>query len=128
MTACQPSLREQSPLWACNQQQHTPLAQHSRLGPGQVLVVAPAHRHFAGKAKQGKRGGRTKVYTAYKGRFKENVDPSTGKTVITYWRPGHRHKAFVKTSKRKRALRMNKTMHDTYAKTMQRLGFRRASL
>ncbi len=59
------------------------------------------------------------VYSRYKERFKLTA---TGK--VLFFRPGHRHKRWAKTSKQLRNLRKSVTMHDTYAHTMKKLGFK----
>jgi ribosomal protein L35 len=87
-------------------------------GSGQI---GSGIRHLASKAALKPKfvGGKMKVYSSYKERFKMSA---TGK--IRYMRPGHRHKRFVKGSNRNRSLRKGKNLFNTYANTMKKLGFK----
>ncbi|KAK9814093.1 hypothetical protein WJX72_000547 [[Myrmecia] bisecta] len=67
-------------------------------------------------------GGKLKPYTAYKERFK-----LTATGLVRYFRSGHRHRRFIKSNKQRRGLKKSAIMHDAYATTMKRLGFKMTS-
>lgn len=88
-----------------------------------AFSAALSVRWFSGsKLKPKHAGGKLKVYSSFKERFKLTA---TGK--IKYMPPGHRHKRSAKTADQNRALRKSNVLFSTYANTMKRLGFRMTS-
>lgn len=65
------------------------------------------------------RGGKLKVSTAFKERFKLTAGGG-----IKMHRPGFRHRRSRKQNSQRLRLKSPKLMHHTYANTMKRLGFK----
>ncbi len=80
-------------------------------------------RWFSGsKLKPKHVGGKLKVYSSFKERFK-----LTGTGRVKYMPPGHRHRRSRKSADQNRQLRKSSMLFSTYAKTMKKLGFRMTS-
>ena len=74
-----------------------------------------AHRSIAPRFK----GGKIKLRTAYKERFKLMNNGS-----IKVFPPGYRHRRSRKGNAQRRRLKQPKLMHQTYASTLRRMGFK----
>lgn len=64
-------------------------------------------------------GGKLKVQTAYKKRFKRLKDGT-----IEMFPPGFRHKRSKKGKSQKQRLKAPRAMHKTYANTLKKMGFK----
>jgi ribosomal protein L35 len=64
------------------------------------------------------RGGKIKVRTAYKERFKAMKDGT-----VKVFPPGFRHRRSRKSNARRLKLKQPQKMHQTYANTLKRMGF-----
>lgn len=96
-----------------------PFSAHTTTG-GQFSIAPLFTRGFAARGlKPEFVGGKLKPYSSYRERFRVEAGGR-----IRCQRPGHRHKRFVKGPKRNRKLRQRMTLHDAYARTMKKLGFR----
>ena len=74
-----------------------------------------AHRSIAPRFK----GGKIKLRTAYKERFKLMSNGS-----VKVFPPGFRHRRSRKGNDQRRRLKQPKSMHQTYANTLRRMGFK----
>ncbi|EIE24704.1 hypothetical protein COCSUDRAFT_32793 [Coccomyxa subellipsoidea C-169] len=89
---------------------------------GALHAVLSARWFSGSKLKPKHVGGKLKVYSSFKERFK-----LTGTGRVKYMPPGHRHRRSRKSADQNRQLRKSSMLFSTYAKTMKKLGFRMTS-